>query len=864
MRRLFTGLSALALAGLLMVPNVDSRTAGPSVYRNTQPTLGANTPAYCVVSHSVNLLGLAVSNNGTFGNGLTNGGSTTNCLTGEQVPSCEYPLGTRNEYLFAGAFWIGAVVGRDTLVSTGADGWSVSANEFAPDVSPLGDVSFRSTIDPTKPELFNGAISEEDYIMEYYDTCTACDGSTDAIEGRAHRPLNIRVRQRSFAWSYQYAEDLVLFDFSIENIGGERLRRVYLGLYVDADILGFGTNPSQGAQDDISGFLQTIPASYMPASCPAIDTVNIAWVADADGDLDAGPLSPPAPEVTGTRVVRTPSDSLVISYNWWTSNTQGAPGDFGPVQKGNAYPEIHTGTGTPEGDRSKYARMKNGEFDYDQAFTGTITSTDPIWVEPPPDAKSGVSVGFDTRYLLSFGPFDIDPGQTLPLSFSYVGGRNFHTDPQNFPTNMPDNPAAFYEGLDFDDLGLNATWSSWIYDNPGVDTDGDGFFGRSRICVAGGDSTRIQEIFYEGDGVPDFRGASPPPAPVKWVEPSQGNLKIRFNGFRSETDIDVFSNVADFEGYRVYYGRDERSSSYQLWTSYDLENFQKFFFDPSAGDEGDYVLSDVPFTLDSLRTLYAPGGVTDSFWNPLQFPRSAPLRINIGGQDSIFYFQTQDFNQSELGNPSVTKIRKTYPNAERPPFLSPDSVLTPEDSATYLTDDGFFRFYEYEVEIPDILPSVPYYVNVTAFDFGSPRTGLPPLETPTTLNPLVSYALDAGPTTNEFDGEVYAFPNPYRLDADLISAGFERQPENRSLAPDRLRRIRFANLPPECTISIFSLDGDLVQEIFHNVPSDDPLSNVAEWDLITRNRQLVVSGTYYWTVETPNGDTQIGKLVIIL
>ena len=88
----------------------------------------------------------------------------------------------------------------------------------------------------------------------------------------------------------------------------------------------------------------------------------------------------------------------------------------------------------------------------------------------------------------------------------------------------------------------------------------------------------------------------------------------------------------------------------------------------------------------------------------------------------------------------------------------------------------------------------------------------------------------------------------------------------RNQRPDtRTRRIHFANLPPKCTISIFSLDGDLVREIIHDKDASDPNASHDSWDLITRNTQTVVSGLYYWTVEnTETGDVQIGKLVIIL
>ncbi len=76
--------------------------------------------------------------------------------------------------------------------------------------------------------------------------------------------------------------------------------------------------------------------------------------------------------------------------------------------------------------------------------------------------------------------------------------------------------------------------------------------------------------------------------------------------------------------------------------------------------------------------------------------------------------------------------------------------------------------------------------------------------------------------------------------------------------------IHFANLPPECTIRIYTLDGDLVRELTHDVDPQDPTSGHASWDLVTRNTQLVVSGIYYWTIEEPSGKVQMGKLVVIM
>ncbi len=623
----------------------------------------ALAPNLMVAEHNVGRIVMAVSNNGTYG--YTEGAAgASDAFTGETVKSCEYPKGSNTKYCFAGAVWIGAVVGRDTLVSVAEDGWTQST-ELYPEAGALGAMQYRSITDPAKPE-YEGAISEQDYVSTFFDTCTACNGTRpDVIDHRGHRPLFVEVSQNSYAWSYSYAEDFVLFDFRIRNMGTERLNAVYMGLYVDADVFAL-VNQDEGAQDDICGFIRSMPASYAPAQCPFNDIVDIAWIADNDGDLGLSP-SMQVPHITATRIVRTPADSPKVSFNWWISNSD-ARRDFGP-QGRKTFRDLSTGgQGTPEGDRNKYWYMRNGEFDFDQAYTAQISPLDTQWVYPPQQVACDLSNGYDTRYLLSFGPFDIEPGQSLPISLAYLAGFGLHTDVSNIQNLECEtyNPQAFYSNLHFTDLGLNAAWAGWIYDNPGVDTDSNGYAGEYHICVM--DSilndqghwvyTRADTTWYKGDGVPDFKGASPPPAPAHWVVPEVGRITVRWYGARSEATRDAFSHQLDFEGYRVYYGRDYRSSSYTLAQSYDREDFNKFIFDPASGTAGEWVLLDIPFTLDSLRALYAPDG-EETTWDPLVYSRVSPYRLG----DSAFYFEPQDYNRSRFANEDqpTTGIEKMFP-----------------------------------------------------------------------------------------------------------------------------------------------------------------------------------------------------------
>jgi hypothetical protein len=323
-------------------------------------------------------------------------------------------------------------------------------------------------------------------------------------------------------------------------------------------------------------------------------------------------------------------------------------------------------------------------------------------------------------------------------------------------------------------------------------------------------------------------------------------LEVRFNGLRSETTRDAFSRLFDFEGYRVYLGRDERSSSFTMLASYDLPDFNKYVWNDRTFN---YDLKDAPFSLTELRCLYGDS-CNDTTFRPADYSRNSPYHHPLF-PESTFYFAAQDFNCSELGR--TTPIRKIYPEQPYPSSLNPDSAR-PEE----LTEDGYLKYFEYEFRVDGLLPTVPYWVNVTAFDFGSPESGLASLETPVDRGAQMAYALDDWATVEEKGLEAFIYPNPYRVDGDYRGRGFEGRTEI-DRPRERVRTLNFANIPLRCTIRIFTIDGDLVREFDHEG------SNHAEWNLITRNTQSIVPGLYYWTVEDlETGRVQMGKLAVVM
>jgi hypothetical protein len=535
LQRLFSTLLLIALAGLLLAgaAAADYLIPGDPARKGRSTD---NLPWLDNRTHRFGNAWLTVNNWGWLGNfNDYDIDAYLDLETMDWAPQCEIPGGSGVQYLFAAGLWVGALIVDDfgietPRVTTGADGYVAGgAHELYPDDStPIEERSTRVGAYNRLGQLVEHelAVSEQDFIAVYTDTLVDPQ-LTPPVDGVLHEPLGLRVTQTSYSWSYEYASNIVIIDYEVENIASKYLKNLFVGLYVDADVGRRGY--SEKNLDDIAGFIDQV---YDSARGQWI-TVNTAWIADNDGrdiDIDRGNTFT-CPHVTGVRVLRSPNPKLATSFNWWTSSSSLAQ-DFGPSWQrwveGPADPQLADWgrwtqfRGTPMSDRERYFVLANGEFDYDQwhvADGGWIASHPQTWrdagglplrEEPWQDpAASGVDAldvanGYDTRYLISWGPmgvFDyvgpdgrwiyrLNPGEKFGFTVALVVGENFHN---------PNNPQDLDGQIDpsrvnFRSLEHNALWAQRIYDNEMVDTP---------IFDFGEDGIPGTGDIGEGDGILD-------------------------------------------------------------------------------------------------------------------------------------------------------------------------------------------------------------------------------------------------------------------------------------------------------------------------------------------------------------------------
>jgi hypothetical protein len=101
--------------------------------------------------------------------------------------------------------------------------------------------------------------------------------------------------------------------------------------------------------------------------------------------------------------------------------------------------------------------------------------------------------------------------------------------------------------------------------------------------------------------------------------------------------------------------------------------------------------------------------------------------------------------------------------------------------------------------------------------------------------------------------KIAVVPNPY-----VGAASWE--PPNLFRSGRGERRIFFIHLPAQCTISIYTVRGNLVQTLYHNSTLGD---GQEPWNLVSKDGMDIAYGIYVYHVDAPGIGETIGKFAVV-
>lgn len=169
------------LFAALNVSAADKEGKNKSLTKDTQYPLQGPIVEVNWKYHKIGTLWTRVLNNGKTGDDAYQG----------RTPSCDWPGGSGNSYLYRGSLWLTARVDGE-IHSTQPE-----SNEYA----PIDSVHF----------LWNTSKAEYETYTKYYDV--------EAPLATGHFPLGLEITERTYSWSESFRDDFIIYEFVIKNVG---------------------------------------------------------------------------------------------------------------------------------------------------------------------------------------------------------------------------------------------------------------------------------------------------------------------------------------------------------------------------------------------------------------------------------------------------------------------------------------------------------------------------------------------------------------------------------------------------------------------------------------------------------------------
>lgn len=361
--------------------------------------------------HNVGLLALRVSNVGVFGANWISALSYRRA----PFPSGEWPIGSGHEYLWAAGLWVGGITSDgDTLVTAAVYQGEFFANPQPEDIireyseglaggtpaegdCEVGDDDGDGECDEDFLDGYDNdgdgdvdedfaAYSQQMFACAYYDTVSWFNEYLPNPQDH-HHPLNLRIEQRSYAWSQSAVDDFVGIDYRVTNMDTARVvHNAYVGFMVDADCgpTSFGQDI---ARDDWSDYIEFDTLYTPPGAEPETLHISMAYMWDDPAGDDGGN----ARGILGVMFLGHKTDPR---------------GELAPAQVGiHAYRNWSGSGEDPENDGYRYSYLRG---DSDQ-------STTIDFMTPKAD---------DWRFLVSAGPFaEIPPKSSVTFQVAFVVGQ---------------------------------------------------------------------------------------------------------------------------------------------------------------------------------------------------------------------------------------------------------------------------------------------------------------------------------------------------------------------------------------------------------------------------------------------------------
>jgi len=798
---------------------------------------------------------------------------------------------------------------------------------------PLGfmDISYRST-DPQFNYAFtspydddrdlrtdeDGApVSEQDFVSFYYDYCPFnTDGDRDygsSKSSNTHIPLKVRVRQMSYQWSYDYIKNLVYVEFNVTNMNEEdELIDCAMGIYMDADV-GPQTYGAEKASDDKSGYVKGTGYEFA-----------YTYDADGDGGLITG--------LVGARVC-TPDPEKLKFHCWYWRVGQG-PDDSRPR---NLSPSTRTAnekywllTGRNP-NTSSYTPLRPEAADQTEWEQPTPNDTRFLFsfYGAQPGTAEYNETDEDGNY---YKRWNLPPKKTMKIVVAVFPGDNKEdlkksagwakeiygeaqdlitvTQPDTFPHYNPPEPPeipGLYAEMQDDGNRIDLYWdnrSEFSYDVKTVSTAVIGWqVPNSPNIISGLDSdpTPYWPNNWPADFPEEYRFNTDPADTLQWnmnalVNPyTASRLRKDFQGYsiwgrsgsgsqedwelihrwdkldtpQDYADYNINSGFADFyRDFGGYLGIGTDLPNKNAWNAPESE-YNKFY----RYDEN-YILKPNGSTFYGFP-IYNPelvingtavNEVTD--WQTVQ---TAANNISAPDEDTKKLLQARLFKHPqipdkiyyELYDPKLIPLYGfAYPGGVG--AVTPDSLMLSDLRKTRLAR----RYYKSEVRPGR--KGQEYYVAVTAYDRGIPSNDLNYLETGRDADANMKVFFP-GTLAKEKMDDIMVIPNPY-----VGRSSFDGRRENDKKG-DKSRRLWFTNLPYSCKIRIYTLAGDLVQELDHEGARSTDIITVSKasthgisadgmepWDLLSKNNQIIAPGIYLYSVENKaDKKIKVGKFVII-